>query len=101
MVVTDESLRVGCGEKREKISNGRTSSMNTFSLLVGSTVSVLTFVLGLFVLFGYLLTPETSETARIAIGVLLMVFGIYRGGLLHSQWKQANAAKNGSTESVE
>jgi uncharacterized membrane protein len=63
--------------------------MNTFSLIVGSTVASLTFLIGVLVLLGYLLTPETAQPIRIGVGALMMLFGIYRAGLLVTQRRQS------------
>lgn len=58
--------------------------------VLGYVVATLTFTFGILILFGYLLTPETSEQFRLALGIVLILFGIYRGSLLYVNAKRKN-----------
>ena len=57
----------------------------TFRRAFGYCTMVGMLVLGGLVLMGFVLNPQTPSRLRTMMGVVLLLFGVFRGLLLYSQ----------------
>lgn len=55
---------------------------------LGYFVATFSILFGVLIIFGYLLTPNTSSQFRWTLGTVMVLFGIYRSVLLYFEAKR-------------
>lgn len=69
----------------------------TLSTVLGVAASLAAFVLGILVLTGFILPEYTTTELRTTMGIVLLLFGIFRALRIYFDWKRSTTHQPDST----